>query len=272
MGVRRPLDVTMISLLRLVSRPLAGIGVFIGQVLRSAHRQDLPSHNNQDPSGWFGSQSAPPLRLVLLGDSSITAPGVVPTDDSWAHRLAHHLSARYFVDLRSVAVGGAKMRDVLEYQLPQALALGGDLALVSAGANDALRATPVARLEQELSTIVKTLQKEFPKVGVAGVGDLGTLPRLPDLARSMSRLRARSIDDAIRRVARSHQGVVKARAWGGDWQRFTDHAEVTFAQDQFHASGAGHAIFAASIIPAVEALLAAPRGVNEWRGNSGSVM
>ena len=44
-------------------------------------------------------------------------------------------------------------------------------------------------------------------------------------------------------------------------------AALIFAADQFHASAAGHAIFAATSIPVVEALLSADRSLSEWRGN-----
>ena len=260
----------MQAALRVIARPLTAVGVFASQVLRSAHRQDLPSHNNQDPSGSFGDPGKPELRIVLLGDSSITAPGVVPLDDCWPRRLARHLDSRYYVRLHSVAIGGAKTRDVLDDQLPRALDDEFDMVLVSVGVNDALRATPVARFERELDEIILALRARGTMVGVAGIGDLGTVPRLPDLARSLSRVRARSFDGAIRRVVSRHPGVIKGRAWTTGWGLFATHSKFAFAADQFHASGAGHGMFAASAIPVVEALLAAPEPVSGWRGNPGS--
>ena len=247
----------MASFIGLITKSLTGVGVFAGQVLRSAHRQDLPSHNNQDPTGDFGSLGLPTLRIALLGDSSITAPGVHPLDDCWPRRLARHLQDRYRVELRSVAVGGSKARDVLSDQLTPALATGADMALLSVGANDALRGTPLRRFEAEIDEIITTLGDRIPMVGVSGIGDLGTVPRLPDLARSFARVRGRSFDGAIRRVASRHRGVVKSRSWGEMWRPFDEHPEVIFAPDQFHASAAGHALFAAAAIPVAETLLAA---------------
>jgi lysophospholipase L1-like esterase len=260
----------MPSPLRVVGRLAAAMAVFAAQVLRSAHRQDLPSHNNQDPSGVFGDPTSPLLRIVLVGDSSITAPGVVPLDDCWPRRLAYDLEGQYQVVLRSVARGGAKARALLADQIPLALEEPADMALVSVGANDVLRATPVARFEREFNAIISILRREIRMVGIAGIGDLGTLPRLPDLARTLARVRARSFDEAIGRVAARHPGVLKSRSWGAGWEPFTTHAHFAFAQDQFHASGAGHGMFAASVIPVVEGLLAAPERVSEWPGNLGS--
>ena len=66
----------------------AAMLVAAGQVLHAAHRPDLPGLQNQDPSGTFGDPSNPPLLVIALGDSSITAPGVVPLDASWIRQAA----------------------------------------------------------------------------------------------------------------------------------------------------------------------------------------
>jgi lysophospholipase L1-like esterase len=241
-------------------RPLTGIGVMVAQVLRAAHRSDLPSLINQDPSGVFGPETLPPLRIVVLGDSSVTSPGVEPLSASWPQQVAAHLADRYRVELESVAVGGSKARDVLRVQLEPAIGLAPDIALVSVGANDALRGTPVRRFEAELDLVVARLAEATPRVGLSGVGDLGTIPRLPVVARAAAGVRGRSIDGAIRRVAARHPGVVKSRAWGEGWEAFASQPEVIFAGDQFHAGAAGHAVFAVAMIAVVDALLAAPTG------------
>ncbi|MDJ0959445.1 MAG: GDSL-type esterase/lipase family protein [Acidimicrobiia bacterium] len=244
----------------LLRRPITSAGVLIAQVLHSAHRDDLPSLPNQDPSQLTGDPAAPPLRLVVLGDSSITSPGVEPLDASWPRRLAQHLSDRFRVELISLAVGGAKARDVLRSQLDVATRMDADLALVSVGANDALRATPIERFEAEMDMIVGGLCATSRLVGVSGVGDLGTVTRLPTLARAIARVRGRSIDHAIQRAVARHSGVVKAQAWGGPWTAFETHPELAFAPDQFHGSGYGHAMFAAAMIAVTERLLESPTG------------
>ncbi len=241
---------------RVFSRPVAGFGVLVAQLLRAAHREDLPTLQNQDPSGWFGDPGLPPLRLAVLGDSSVTAPGVEPLDDAFVRRLARHLCDRHRVELISVAVGGARVSDVLRDQLEPALALAPDLAIVSVGANDALRATPVARFERDYGAIVSSLVENVPMVGVSGLGDLGMVPRLPTPIRAYVSVRARSFDNAIRRVVASYPGVYKTRTWGEFWTPFATMEEEAFAADMFHASGCGHSLFATSMFPVVDALLA----------------
>lgn len=226
-----------------------------GQILTAAHRPDLPGLENQDPSGIIGGAGAPSLRWVVLGDSSVTAPGVEPLDACWVRRVAHHLSDRYQVEIVSVAVGGSKARDVVRDQLDAALACNADMAMVSVGANDALRGTSITRYERELDEILRSLTAHVPAVGVCGVGDLGTIQRLPTLARALSRVRARAIDHTIRRVAARHEGVLKTVTWGSLWEPFSDESSGVFAADLFHASAAGHRVFAESVIPVVDLLV-----------------
>jgi len=240
---------------KIVAIPMAAAAVLVGEVLHMAHRRDLPSLENQDPSGVFGDPNLPELCVVALGDSSITAPGVEPLDACWIRRVAHDLSRDYHVTLHSVAVGGSKAADVLETQLESALALAPDIAIVSVGANDALRATPVARFERDLDVIVDRLARATRfGVAITGVGDLGTIPRLPSVPRAYARVRSRSFDRATRRVAASYPNTAKAITWGPTWVSFEFDPDM-FAGDLFHASADGHAIFGTHMIPVIRTLL-----------------
>jgi lysophospholipase L1-like esterase len=239
---------------RLVRPPLTAAGILTGQLLRAAYRDDLPTYGNQDPSGSFGDPSLPPLRIVFLGDSSVTAPGVDPLDHCWARQIAIHLGDRFHVDARSVALGGSRVRDVLGHQVERALALDPDIAYVSVGSNDALRGTPIGRFEAEYSKVVELLDRHVAAIGLSGIGDLGTIPRLPELARGVARVRARAVNNAVARVASRYQSTVKSNAWGVMEGRF-DHEPDLFAGDLFHASAAGHLVFAEVALPVADRLV-----------------
>lgn len=225
----------------LLRPPLTAGALFAGQMARAFYR-DLPTLENQDPSGVFGSPDAQPLTIVFLGDSSVTAPGVEPLDHSWPRQIAMHLATDYHVTATSVAVGGAKVRDVLDSQLDDALAIRPDLAYISVGSNDALRGTPTARFEADYGRVVDRLHSGVPAVGLSGIGDLGTIPRLPDLARGIARIRARSIDGAIARVSKHYPRAVKSNAWDVMESLFTKESDM-FGEDLFHASAQGHLAF-----------------------------
>jgi lysophospholipase L1-like esterase len=235
--------------------PVAGLGMVAAQAWRAGHRRDLPTHANQETSGTFGLPGNPKLRMVAIGDSSITCPGVEVLDDCFIRRIAIHLSDRYFVELTSLAVGGSKVRDVLEGQLAEAVELAPDLAVCSVGANDAIRGTPVGRYEADLGEVVAALHEASKAVAVMGVGDLGTIPRLPGTLQPFLTHRARRIDDAVSRVVDRFERAVRTDNWGRMSSAFSSGDPSLFAGDLFHASGQGHAVFAEEAIPAIEEIL-----------------
>lgn len=230
-------------------------GLLASQVAHAILREDLPSLENQDPSGTFGAPSSPPLRIVFLGDSSVTAPGVEPLDHSWPRQLAMHLSDRYHVEAINVAVGGSKARDLLSDQLDHAIDLKPDIAYVAIGSNDALRGTPIDRFEMEFDNIVSRLHKTVPAIGLSGIGDLGTIPRLPILLQGVARVRARAIDRAIARVSAHYENTVKSTVWDVMSIDFVRQPEM-FAADLFHASAVGHLAFSRVGAPMADALVA----------------
>jgi lysophospholipase L1-like esterase len=186
-----------------------------------------------------------------MGDSTVTSPGVEPLDASWPRRVAHHLASEYHVEFHSVAVGGSKARDVLADQVHRAIALEPDLAMVSVGGNDALRGSSVERFQREYDQILRLLSSHVPHIIVSGVGDLGSIPRLPVLTQSIARIRGRSFDRAIRRAVDRHPRVLKTDTWSPGWGEFNTNPDDVFAVDLFHASAYGHGIYTAAVMPAI---------------------
>ena len=257
---------------RLPKRAVAALGILAGQIWHTGHRPDLPSLTNQDPSAVLGDPGAPPLKIVLLGDSSITAPGVEPLDDCWARRIGRRLAADYRVEMVNIAVGGTRASDLLKYQVAAAMAEAPDMALVCVGANDALRSVAVSDFERDLTTILSRLSSQIPAVGVSGLGDLGPLPRLPSVGRAWARVRSRSFDRAIARVSQ-RLDIPKTVAWGPMWDDFDDpdNDKGMYAGDMFHASGRGHALFAEAWEEVIDVLLTRLESpINARREHSGS--
>ena len=235
--------------------PVAGAAVVLGQILHAAHRPDLPSYDNYDTSGVCGESGRPRLRLVAIGDSSITAPGVNRVDDAWVRKVAIRLTDRYQVDLRALAVGGSKAADVLHNQLPAALALAPDVAIVSVAANDAIRAVPASRFGAELDEIVDALISAGARVVVVGVGDIGAVPRLPRFLRWYLSRRSALFDRISADIAARYPGAVKVDSRGDLSEAFRTDQNM-FSGDRFHASSYGHQHFAHHISIAMERALA----------------
>jgi acyl-CoA thioesterase I len=244
---------------KVVSVPLAAaVAVVAGEVLRAAVRRDLPSYGNQDPSGTFGDPANALLRIVALGDSSTTAPGVEDLDEIWIRRVAQSFADRYRVDLVSLAVGGAKARDVIEGQLDEAERLRPHVVSVAVGANDALRGTPLGRFRRDIEEIIRRLEAAGAVVVLYGMGDLGSIPRLPPNLSRMATSRSARFDRICREVAVANRRTLKVHTRGRFLEAFRDDRSL-FTGDLFHACGLGHAVFAEQALPVFEAAVAMSR-------------
>ena len=231
----------------------AAVGTVAAQFWYVAHRP-LPSFTDLDPDGVFGPDTAPEVRLVLLGDSTVTGPGLERRDDLWSRQVARRLAGDVRIRLRSVAAGGSRVRDLLVGQLAEAQELRPDIAVISVGANDAMHGTRVRRFEADLDVLVEAFGEAGTEVVLAGIGDLGNIPRLAHPLKALASRRSRLFDRAHARVAARHDHVVKVPV-----AELTDaqfRTRDVFCPDLFHPNCVGHTAWADAAEPYVAAALA----------------
>jgi lysophospholipase L1-like esterase len=228
--------------MRLAARSAgAGLALIAGQLAWAIWRP-LPTFPDLDPSGFEGPEDGEMLRIVVLGDSSCTGSGIADPADIWVRVLARRLGTHgYRVEVVSFAAGGSRATDLVRDQIEAAVEIGGDVALVSVGGNDALRGVGLRVFEEALHTITGRLASEFPVVALSGVGDIGTVPRLPALLSVAARRRGRAMNRIHGVVAKSH-GALVADQWAWAAARFRDRS--VFAPDLFHANEEGHKVWA----------------------------
>lgn len=234
---------------------LVGATVF-GAELVCAYMWPASRQSHFDASLVVGTRERDTLRVVALGDSTLTAPGLHQVDDVWIRRVMEDLAAATgrSVSLVSLGAGGATTRDVLRDQLPAALAEAPHLALVSVGANDLIRGVSLRRMERHLDSVVGRLCESGARVVLSGVGDLGSIPRLaPPLRQMASRLGRRG--DQVHAIVAERHGATKADQWRWAAQEFRIRKDV-WSTDRFHPNAAGHAIWARTCWEAVSPLCA----------------
>ena len=217
-----------------------------------------PHQPEFDPSGVFGNPNDPELRVAVLGDSSVTAPGVAGPDKIWIRIVCRRLAENRHVILQSFAVGGSRAGDVIAGQMEAAIASQPDLIFVSVGANDAIKGVPKRQFEQNLDHLIGALAGTGAVVIQSGVGDLGSIPRLfPPLSRMVSR-RALGFDRAHWRIAEQHGTAVVHQRSDDSAPWYSDRG--LWSADLFHVSAAGHARWAETIWKTVKPLVPGPNG------------
>ncbi|WP_246002090.1 SGNH/GDSL hydrolase family protein [Allorhizocola rhizosphaerae] len=129
-------------------------------------------------------------RFAVIGDS--TAEGIgdrVPgySNLPWCDRIAHEL-ARTTDGFEYLNLGKRELKaaEVRESQLAAALAFRPDLAMVSCGGNDALRASyRPDEVDRELTAMVRALQDIGADVMTVSVFDISYAPSFPEKVRAV---------------------------------------------------------------------------------------
>jgi lysophospholipase L1-like esterase len=145
--------------------------------------------------------------------------------------------------LRSFAVGGSCVGDVIDHQLDDLLASEPDVAVVAVGSNDVLHWTALNEVEASFRLLVTTLSERVPHVVVGGIGDLGAIARIPPPLSAVVTVRARQVDRVIRRACQPRANVRYIDVSSAD-SAFRAGGRHVFTPDLFHPNQSGHAIWA----------------------------
>ncbi|HEX6310974.1 MAG TPA: SGNH/GDSL hydrolase family protein [Acidimicrobiia bacterium] len=227
-----------------------GLAAMGAQAWYAGHRR-LPRYRDLEIGGRFGPAEAPELRIAVLGDSTVSGTGLDDPGDLWLRRALEPMTERYHLRVKSEAVSGARARDVLMYQVRAAVAWSPDVAVVSVGANDALRRFRIAGFEHDLRAIVDALRDCGSVVVLAGVGDVGAAPLLPFPLRMVVSERARAADRVHARIAAQSAAVSKIPVAEETTAIFRSRPDL-FCGDLFHPNRHGHRVWAATARPVLE--------------------
>jgi lysophospholipase L1-like esterase len=208
-----------------------------------AARAPLPSFEDLDLSGSYGehSDTRAPVRMTVLGDSTLTGPGLLHGSQVWLARIAARLD--HPVTLRSFARGGSRVGAVLRNQLPAATADPTDMFVVSVGGNDAVHATTSRRYRNDLAELLDGLRPHAP-VTTLGIGDMSMIPRIPTTLKPLLVSRCRALDRAHAAVCAERDAVHRIPVSESSDPHFREGGERLFAGDLFHPNVAGHALLA----------------------------
>lgn len=236
----------LLSLVIVVAGSALVLGVEIWLALR---REYLPTDDPLDLDGVFGAKDAPPLRLVVLGDSTAAGIGVDDAAEAYpavlARRLATATGRR--VVLTALGVAGARVEDVATEQAPLAAAADPDVVFVGIGANDVTHLTSLRDVRARMERVLQVLEETGAAVVVAGPPDM-RVPVWHQPLRQLSYLRGLQVADAIEDVARA-RGVAVVELAEETGPFFAADPEAHFSTDGFHPGALGYRRWADAIFP-----------------------
>jgi len=187
---------------------------------------------------WHGAEAgANPLRLLLLGDSTVAGVGAATQHDGLAGNLARELGGRLGrgVDWRAVGESGATSRDLIVRFLAEAVSEPCDIAFISVGANDALGLRSRAVFGRDIRQLVSRLREASPECTII----MSSLPAffrfelLPNPLRRNLYRHSRSLEAEARRII----GMTDRARMSPPPPPYT---EGFFASDLFHPSAIGY--------------------------------
>ena len=178
-----------------------------------------------------------PLRLLLIGESTVAGVGVEAQEAALAGQLAQALAARLQrpVAWRACGENGITADGACTPLLPLALREPADLVLLVFGVNDTTHLSSLARWRRSLRTLSRALAARGTRVVFTGVPPIQHFSALPWLLRRLFGLRAALLDGELRRLS-AREGAHYARLQ-------LEFAEEYLARDGYHPSALGYRLW-----------------------------
>ena len=178
----------------------------------------------------------PPLRLLVVGDSSGAGVGVETQDEALLGQVVQRLAPRRAVTFRLVARNGSTLprtKSHLETLAPEPF----DVAVTAIGINDIIGGQGDAAWMASYRDLVRLLRERFgvQHVVASGLPPIGRFPAIPNPLRWVLGRQAERYDAALRAWAEGEPGMtyIDFETAPGDPLHGVPMAEV-MASDGFH--------------------------------------
>jgi len=190
-----------------------------------------------------GNPADEPVTFVVMGDSTAVGYGVERLEQSCAFQVAQAwATSGKYVHVVNIAVTGARLRDVVNAQLPQVSKWRPELVTVCVGANDATHGTSAAQYRALLPQLLSGLKATGAKVLFANTPDMYRAPALPLPLAALAGRRALR-QNALLIEAAGHAGVEVVDLFGrGRLDYSLNHG--LYAPDMFHPAAPGYGVWA----------------------------
>jgi lysophospholipase L1-like esterase len=246
----------------LIAGTVGGAALLAAEAIAAKSRRYAKPDMGLAMRAALGGDGKPPLRMVLLGDSSALGVGVDTVADTAGGQLAHMLArAGARVSLSTVAVAGARCADLATQAARALLGSPPDLAVILVGADDATHLVRPGEAAAGLATAVRRLREAGTSVIVGTCPDLGAVRAMAPPLRQLAGWYGRRVARAQAAAARAAGAkVVDLAAQVGPVFR-ADPGML--CHDGFHPSADGYRVIAYALYPEVAAAANLPSSIAE---------
>lgn len=198
-----------------------------------------------DRSGTIGA--GPPLRLLVIGDSSALGIGTETLDEALVGQIAQRLAPDCTVSFELVAKSGARTWDVVGWldEMPDG---AFDVVVTALGVNDVTKLVSLHKFLRGQSALIAGLQARFgaPFVIVSGLPPVDQFPLLPHPVRWVLGRQAARFDRRLRALVTSLPNCATVRIGLG----LGPH---NMAEDGFHPGPEVYAEWAKEVVALIRA-------------------
>jgi acyl-CoA thioesterase I len=204
--------------------------------------------------GKFFSGKDTDYIIVALGDSTIEGIGATEPGKAFAPIVyeavkSHKKNAKFF----NFGAAGAKVQDVVNFQLADALRLKPDLILLSIGANDVIKPVKTFQFDRNYKNLISSLsQNTKALIVVNNIPDFSIAPAVPRPVLPWFNLITRKLNRSIQKYTQEAGGILidlysQSKIFKGYRELISD--------DGFHPSDLGYALWGNTIITKLHPLI-----------------
>jgi lysophospholipase L1-like esterase len=212
---------------------IVGVLIVVWQAVRTRRSAPrLPAASG--PRHGVVTRADPPLRLLVVGESSAVGVGVCTHEQALAPQIAIQLASMLgrTVQWRVIGHIGATARSIGAV-IASKPALQADVIVLAIGANDAMCVRSPWRWHCDLDSLLAQLRRLAPLIALSPVPPFWQFGALPLSLRAVLGAQAFLLDCIAREIARRGPGCLYVPV------PFGDHREL-LSTDRFHPSAAGY--------------------------------
>lgn len=181
-----------------------------------------------------------PVRLLVIGDSSVAGVGVDHTSEGLAWRLAESLATATGrpVTWRAAGSNSATSAQLRDHVVPHVAERDWTHVVLSVGTNDMKNFHSIGRFKRDFGTLIYALRARFPGARIiwSPMLPMTAVPAMPRALGRILDIRADAINAKAVRLLNERGGEAAAL--------MPEVAPQGFSRDGFHASAAGYSYWA----------------------------